>query len=191
MHPKLGRRLARLFQCWRRDVGWGRQLPSLARRGVSREGTGSGCGVSIKAPDLAHGHTNLCGGENGVSSRSNQVGPLPAYQLPGSGPFGPYGPYLSLLRIISPFGLRLWSVWTMWTDRWLLWKVCNGSSLTGRPLPANEWITFQRLHEYRSLAPMWNRSLGSGVAPEDPLPLHQPLLIHCRRRDEFELHARP
>jgi hypothetical protein len=41
---------------------------------------------------------------------------------------------------------------------------------------------------------MWNWSLGSGAAREahqDPLALHQPLLIHCRRRDKFELHARP
>ena len=72
VNPEPGRRLAHFFRCWRRDVGWVRHLPSLARFGGSKEGTRSGCGASIKALDLAHRHTNLCGGENGVSSRSNQ-----------------------------------------------------------------------------------------------------------------------
>ena len=34
---------------WRRDVGWVRHLPSLARFGDSKEGTRSGRGASIKA----------------------------------------------------------------------------------------------------------------------------------------------
>jgi hypothetical protein len=45
--------------------------------------------------------------------------------------------------------------------------------------------------------PSWRRmSLGVGAAivahsHQHPLLLHQPLLIHRRRRDEFELDARP